>query len=174
MLDKLKWYNLDLNSPLLKPNTFSPIQLPLLVWFLGRGKGDRNIQKIKIMASGPITSWQTDGETVADFIFFGSKITADGDCSYEIKRCLLPGRKAMNNLDNIFKSRDVILSTKVHIVKTTVFPVVMYGCESQTIRKAELWRIDAFELWCWRRLLRVPWGARRSNQSILKEISPGC
>ena len=173
MLDKLKWYNLDLNSPLLKPNTFSPTQLPLLVWFLGRGEGDRNIQKIKIMASGPITSWQTDGETVADFIFFGSKITADGDCSYEIKRCLLPGRKAMNNLDNILKSRDITLPTKVCLVKAMVFPVVKCGCEIWTIKKAEHWRIDAFELWCWRRLLIVPWTARRSNQSILK-ISPGC
>ena len=124
------------------------------------------------MASGPITSWQTDGETVADFIFFGSKITADGDCSYEIKRCLLPGRKAMNNLDNILKSRDITLSTKVRIVKAIVFLVVMYGCESQSIKKGECQRIDAFELWCWRRLLGVPWTARRSSQSILKEISP--
>ena len=107
MLDKLKWYNLDLNSPLLKPNTFSPTQLPLLVWFLGRGEGDRNIQKIKIMASGPITSWQTDGETVADFIFFGSKITADGDCSYEMKRRLLLGSKVITNLDHILKNRDI-------------------------------------------------------------------
>ena len=115
------------------------------------------------MASGPITSWQTDGETVADFIFFGSKITADGDCSYEIKRCLLPGRKAMNNLDNILKSRDITLSTKVRIVKAIVFLVVMYGCESQTIKKGECQRIDAFELWCWRRLLGVPWTARRSS-----------
>ena len=131
-----------------------------------------NIQKTKIMASGPITSWQVDGETVTDFIFSGSKITADGDCSHEIKRCLLLGRKLMTNLDSIFKSRDITLPTKVHLVKAMVFPVVMYGCESWTIRKAERWKIDAFELWCWRRLLRVPWTARRSNQSILKEISP--
>ena len=117
---------------------------------------------------------QIDGETVADFIFGGSKITADGDCSHEIKRCLLLGRKVMTNLDSISKSRDVTLSTKVCLVKTMVFPVVMYGCESWTIRKAQHQRIDAFELWCWRRLLRVPWTARRSNQSILKEISPGC
>jgi len=133
-----------------------------------------NIQKMKIMASGPITSWQIDGETVADFIFLGSKITADGDCSHEIKRRLLPGRKIMTNLDNILKSRDVTLLTKIHLVKAMVFPVVMYGCESWTIKKAECQRIDAFELWCWRRLLRVPWTARTSNQSILKEISPGC
>ena len=127
------------------------------------------------MASGPITSW--DGETVekvADFIYLGSKITADGDCSHEIKRCLLLGRKVMINLDSILKSRDITLSTKVHLVKAMVFPVVIYGCESWTIMKAECRRIDAFELWCWRRLLRVPWTARRSNQSILKEISPGC
>ena len=129
------------------------------------------------MASGPITSWQIDGETVetvTDFFFFGSKITADGDYSSEIKRCLLLGRKVMTNLDSIFKSRDIILPTKVHLVKAMVFPVSMYGCESWTIKKAEHQRIDAFELWCWRRLLRVPWTARRSNQSILKEISPGC
>ena len=128
------------------------------------------------MASGPITSWQIDGETVetvSDFVFLGSKITADGDCSHEIKRCLLLGRKVMTNLDSIFKSRDITLPTKVHLVKAMVFPVVMYGCESWTIRKAECQRIDAFELWCWRRLLSVPWTARRSNQSILKEISPG-
>ena len=134
-----------------------------------------NIQKTKIIASGPITSWQMDGETVetvADFIFLGSKITADGDCSHEIKRCLLPGRKVMINLDSVFKSRDITLSTKVRLVKAKVFPVVMYGCESWTIKKAEHQRIDAFELWCWRRLLRVPWTERRSNQSILKEISP--
>ena len=133
-----------------------------------------NIQKTKIMASGPITSWEIDGETVetvADFILGGFKITADGDCSHEIKRCLLLGRKVMTNLDSILKSRDITLSTKVHLVKAMVFPVVMYGCESWTIRKAEH-RFDAFELWCWRRLLRVPWTARRSNQSILKEISP--
>ena len=135
-----------------------------------------NIQKTKIMASGPITSWEVDGETVetvADFIFLGSKISADGDCSHEIKRCLLLGRKVMTNLDSIFKSRDITFSTKVHLVKAIVFPVVMYGCESWIIKKAECQRIDAFGLYCWRRLLRVPWTARRSNQSILK-ISPGC
>uniref|UniRef100_A0A4W2C1Y7 RNA-directed DNA polymerase n=1 Tax=Bos indicus x Bos taurus TaxID=30522 RepID=A0A4W2C1Y7_BOBOX len=132
-----------------------------------------NIQKTKIMASGPVTSWQIDGETVSDFIFLGSKITADGDCSHEIKRRLLLGRKTMTNLDSILKSRDT-LSTKVHLVKAMVFPVVRYGCESWAIKKTELQRIDAFELWCWRRLLRVPWTTRRSNQSILKEISPGC
>ena len=132
-----------------------------------------NIQKTKIMASGPITSWEIDGETVSDFIFGGSKITADGDCSHEIKRRLLLGRKVMTNLDSIFKSRDITLPTKVRLVKAMVFPVVMYGCESWTVKKAEHQRIDAFELWCWRRLLRVPWTARRSNQSILKEISPG-
>ena len=129
------------------------------------------------MASSPITSWQIDGETVetmANFIFGGSKITVDGDCSPEIKRCLLLGRKVMTNLDSIFKSRDITLPTKVRLVKAMVFPVVMYECESWTVKKAESQRIDAFELWCWRRLLRVPWTARRSNQSILKEISPGC
>ena len=129
------------------------------------------------MASGPITSWQIDGETVetvADFILGGSKITADGDCSHEIKRCLFLRRKAMTNLDSILKSRDITLPTKLHLVKAMVFPVVMYGCESSTIKKAEHQRIDAFELWCWRRLLRVPWTARRSSQTILKEISPGC
>ena len=128
------------------------------------------------MASGPNTSWEIDGETVgtvSDFIFLGSKITADGDCSHEIKGRLLLRRKVMTNLDNILKSRDITLPTKVHLVKAMVFPVVMYGCESCTVRKAERRRIDAFELWCWRRLLRVPWTARRSNQSILKEISPG-
>ena len=127
------------------------------------------------MASDPITSWQIDGETmetVTDFILGGSKITADGDCSHEVKRCLLLGRKDMTNLDSILKSRDITLSAKVHLVKAMVFPVVMYGCESWTIKKAEQQRIDAFELWCWRRLLRVPWTAKRSNQSILKEISP--
>ena len=127
------------------------------------------------MASGLITSWQIDGETietVTDFIFFSSKITADGDCSHEIKRCLLLGRKAMTTLDSILKSRDITLPTKVHFAKGTVFPVVMYGFESWTIKKAECQRIDAFELWCWRRLLRVPWTTRRSNQSILKETSP--
>ena len=136
-----------------------------------------NIQKTKIVASGPITSWQIDVETVetgSDFIFGGSKISADGDRSHEIKRCLLLGRKVMTNLDSILKSRDITLPTKVHLVKAMVFPVVMYGCESWTVKKAERRRIDAFELWCWRRLLRVPWTARRSNQSILKEISPGC
>ena len=135
-----------------------------------------NIQKMKIKASGPITLWQIDGETVGpvtDFIFWGLKITADGDSSHEIKRHLLLGRKPVTNLDSILKSRDMTLSTKVHLVKAVVFPVVMYGCESWTIKKAECWRIDASELWCWRRLLRVPWTARRSNQSILKEISPG-
>uniref|UniRef100_A0A8B9Y1E2 Reverse transcriptase domain-containing protein n=1 Tax=Bos mutus grunniens TaxID=30521 RepID=A0A8B9Y1E2_BOSMU len=136
-----------------------------------------NIQKTKVMASGPITSWQIDGEiveTVANFIFLGSKITANRDCSHEIKRRSLLGRKVMTNLDSIGKSRDITLSTKVWLVKAMVFPVVMYGCESWTIRKAERRRIDAFELWCWRRLLRVPWAAKRSNQFILKEISPGC
>ena len=137
-----------------------------------------NIQKTKIMASGPITSWEIDGETVetvADFIFLGSKITANGDCRHQIKRRLLLGRKVMTNLDSIFKSRDITLPTKVHLVKAMVFLVVMSGCESWTIKKAECWRIDAFEKaskWCWRRLLRVPWTARRSNHSILKEISP--
>ena len=136
-----------------------------------------NIQKTKTMASGPITSWQIDGETVetvADFIFLGSKITVDGDCSHEIRRHLLLGRKVMTNLDSILKSRDITLPTKVHLVKGMVFPVVTYGCESWMIKKAEHQRTDAFELKCWRRLLRVPWTARRSNQSILKEISPGC
>ena len=129
------------------------------------------------MASGPITSWQIDGETVetvSDFILAGSKITADGDCSQEFKRRLLLGRKVMTNLDSILKSRDMTLSTKVHLVKAMVFPVIMYRCESWTVKKAECQRIDAFELWCWRRLLRVPWTARRSNQSILKKISPEC
>ena len=135
-----------------------------------------NIQKTKIMASGPITSWEIDGEiveTVSHFIFLGSKITADGDCSHEIRRCLLLGRKVMTNLDSIVKSRDITLPTKVRLVKAMVFPVVMYGCESWTVKKAERRRIDAFDLRCWRRLLRVPWTARISNQSILKEISPG-
>ena len=126
------------------------------------------------MASGPITLWQIDRETVADFIFLDSKITADGNCSHAIKRCLLLGRKVMTNLESILKSRDITLLTEVHLVKAMVFPVVMYECESWTIKKAEHRRIDAFEVWCWRRLLRVPWTARRSNQSILKEISPGC
>ena len=132
---------------------------------------------MKIMASGPITSWQIDGETVetvSDFISGGSKITADVDCSHEIKRHLLLGRKVITNLDSILKSRDITLPTKVRLVKAMAFPVVMYGCESWTVKKAERRRIDAFELWCWRRFLRVPWTARRSNQSILKEISPGC
>ena len=136
-----------------------------------------NIQKTKIMASGPITSWKIDGETVetvSDFIFWGSKITSDSDCSHKIKRLLLLRRKVMTNLDNILKGRDITLPTKVRLVKAMVFPVVMYGCESWTVKKAEHWRIDAFELWCWRRLLRVPWTSRTSNQSILKEISPGC
>ena len=133
-----------------------------------------NIQKTKIMASGPITSWQIYGETVVDFVFLGSRIIADGDYSHEIKRHLLLGRKVMTNLDSILKSRDIALSTKVHLVKAVVFPVVMYGCENWTIKKAEYRRIDAFELWCWRSLLRVPWTERRSNQSILREISSGC
>ena len=134
-----------------------------------------NIQKTKIMASGPITSWEIDGETVetvADFILLGSKITADSDCSHEIKRCLLLGRKVMTNLDSTLKSRDITLPTKVHLVKAMIFSVVMYGCESWTIKKAQPRRINTFELWCWRKLLRVPWTARRSNQSTLKEISP--
>ena len=136
-----------------------------------------SIQKTKIMASGPITSWQIDGkkvEAVTDFILLNSKITAHGNCSHEIKRCLLLRRKAMTNLDSILRSRDITSPTKVCPVKAVVFPVVMYGCESWTVKKAECRRIDAFELWCWRRLLRVPWTARRSNQSILKEINPGC
>ena len=136
-----------------------------------------NIQKTKIIASGPITSWEIDGETVetvSDFILGGSKITADGDWSHEIKRHLLLGRKVMINLDNILKSRDIALPTKLHLVKAMVFPVVMYGCESWTVKKAEHQKIDAFELWCWSTLLRLPWTARRSNLSILKEISPGC
>ena len=131
-----------------------------------------NIQKTKIMAPGPITSWEIDGETVSDFIFEDSKITADGDRSHETKRCFLVGRKVMTNLESIFKSRDITLSTKIHLVKAMFFPVVMYGCESWTIKKAGCRRIDAFESLCWRRLLRVPWTARRSNQSILNEISP--
>ena len=128
---------------------------------------------MKIMASGPITSWEIDGETVSDFILGGSKITADGDCSHEIKRRLLLGRKVMTKLDSIFKSKDITLPTKVRLVKAMVFPEVMYGCESWTVKKVERRRTDDLELWCWRRLLRVPWTARRSNQSILKEISPG-
>ena len=136
-----------------------------------------NIQKTKVMASGPIISWLRDGETVetvADFNILGSKITADGDCSHEMKRCLLLGRKIMTTLDTILKRRDITLPTKFSLVKAMVFPVVMCGCESWTVKKAECRRIEAFELWCWRRLLRVPWTARRSNQSILKQISPGC
>ena len=134
-----------------------------------------NIQKTKIMAFGPITSWQMEGEKVkTDFIFWGSKITSDGDCSHEIKRRLILGRKAMINPDSILKSRDITLPTKVRLVKAMVFPVVMGGCESWTVKKAECQRMNAFELWCWRRLLRVPWTARRSNQSILTETSPGC
>jgi len=135
-----------------------------------------NIQNTKIMASSPITSWEIDRETVetvSEFIFLGSKITADSDCSHEIKRRLLPGRKVITNLDSIFKSKDITLPTKFHLIKAIVFPVVMYGCESWPVKKAEHQRIDAFELWCWRRHLRVPWTARRCNQSILKEISPG-
>ena len=138
-------------------------------------KKNLNIQKTKIMASGPITSWEIDGETmqtVTDFIFLGSKITADGDCSHEIKRCLLLERKVMPNLDSILKSRDITLPTKICPVKAMVFPVVLYGFEHSTIKQAERLRIDAFELWCWRRLLRVPWTARRSNKSIIKEINP--
>ena len=133
-----------------------------------------NIQKTKIMGSGPITSWEIDVETVVDFIFLGSKITANGDCGHEMKRCLLLGSKIMTNFDSILKSKDISLSTKVRLVKAMVFPVVMCGCESWTIKKAEHRRIGAFDLWCWRRLLRVPWTSRRSNQSILKKISPGC
>ena len=133
-----------------------------------------NIQKTKIMGSGPITSWEIDVETVVDFIFLGSKITANGDCGHEMKRCLLLGSKIMTNFDSILKSKDISLSTKVHLVKAMVFPVVMYGCESWTIKKAEHRRFGAFDLWCWKRLLRVPWTSRRSNQSILKKISPGC
>ena len=134
-----------------------------------------SIHKTKTMASGPIISWHIDGETretVTDFIFLGSKITADGGCSHDIKRCLLLGRETMTNLDSVLKSRDIVLLTKVHLVKAVVFPVVMYGCECWAIKKAECWRTDAFELWCWRRLLRVPWTTKRSNQAIVKEISP--
>ena len=152
---------------------------PIFCWWVGLCSlfvwPQAQLQKTKIMASGPITSWQIDGETmetVTDFIFGGSKIIADGDFSFEIKRCLFFGRKAITNLDSIFKSRDITLPAKVHLVKTMVFPVVIYGCENWTIKKAEHRRIDAFELWCWRRLFRVPWTTRRYNQSILKEISP--
>ena len=134
----------------------------------------RHTHNWKVSTSGPITSWEIDGETVSDFILGGSKITVDGDCSHEIKRHLLLRRKVMTKLDSILESKDIALSTKVRLVKAMILPVVMYGYESWTIKKAERWRIDAFELWCWRRLLRVPWTARRSNQSILKEISPGC
>ena len=145
------------------------------MWEGGQEGGDICIHITKIMASGPITSWEIDGETVETVAdFWSSKITAVGDCSHEIKRCLLLGRKVMTNLDSILKSRDITLPTKLCLVKSMVFPVVMYGCESWTVKKAERQRIDAFELWCWRRLLRVPWTARRSNQSILKQISPGC
>ena len=147
----------------------------LLMRVKSRASLKLNMQNTKIMASGPITSWQIDGktmETVTDFIFLGSKVTADDDCSHEIKRHLLLGRKALKNLDSILKSRAITLPTKVHLVKAMVFPVVMYGCKSWTIKKAEHRRIDAFELWCWRRLLRVPWTVRISNQSILKEINP--
>ena len=133
-----------------------------------------NIQKTKIMASGPITSWQIDGETVRDFILLGSKITVGGDCSHEIKKHLPLGRKVMTNLDSILKSKDITFPTKVHLVKAMVFPIVMYGCESWTIKKAERRRTDAIESWCWRRLLRLPWTTRRSNQSVLKEINPEC
>ena len=160
------WFALSFPSPL----WLSTLLLYLVVLKL-------NIQKTKIMASGPVTSWQIDWETVetvADFILGGSKITADGDCSHEIKRHLLLGRKVMTNLDSILKSRGITLPTKVCLVKAMVFPVVMYGCESWTVKKAESQKIDAFELWCWRRLLRGPWTERRSNQSILKEINHGC
>ena len=136
------------------------------------GKVGLKLKKTKVMASGPITSWEIDGETVADFTFRGSKITVDDDCSHEIKRHFFLGREVMTNLDSMLKIRDITLLTKVHLFKAIVFPVVMYGCESWTVKKAEHQRIDAFELWCWRRLLRVPWTARRSNHSILKEISP--
>ena len=155
----------ELNSLLMKVKELEKVGLKL------------NIQKTKIMVSGPLTSWQIDGEkveTVRDFIFLGSKITVDGDCSHEIKRRLLLGRKVMTNLDSILKTRVITLPTKVRLVKAMVFPVIMYGCESWTVKKAQRQRIDAFELWCWRRLLRVSWTARRSNQSILKETSPGC
>ena len=156
----------ELKSPLMKVKEESKkVGLKLNIW------------KTKIMASGPITSWEIDGETVetvSDFIFLGSKITTDGECSHEIKRHLLLGKRVMTNLDSILKSRDITLLTMVRLVKAMVFPVVMYGCESWTVKKDEQQTIDAFELWCWRRLLRVPWTARRSNQSILKEISPGC
>ena len=134
-----------------------------------------NIQKIKILASGPITSWQIDGqkmEIVTDFLFLGSEITVNSDCSHEIKRCLLPGRKSVTNLDSVLKSKQITLLTKIHLVKAMIFPVIMYGCESWIIKKAECQRIAAFELWCWRRRLKVPWTAKRSNQSILKEIIP--
>ncbi|KAB0353364.1 hypothetical protein FD755_023932, partial [Muntiacus reevesi] len=153
------------------PTSSTPSPTLAIIFFLPFGL-KLNIQKTKIMASSHITSGQIDGETVTDFIFLGSKIIANGDCSHEIKRHLLLGRKVMTNLDSLLKSRDITLPPKVHLVKAMVFPVVMYGCESWTVKKVERQRIDAFELWCWRRLLRVPWTARRSNQSILKEISP--
>ena len=137
-------------------------------------KNQMPVCAVNLWNSSPITSWEIDGETVSDFIFLGSKITADGDCSHEIKRCLLLGKKVMTKLDSILKSSDITLPTKVHLVKAMVFPAVIYGCEIWTVKKAQHWRIDAFELWCWRRLLRVPLTARRSNQSILKEISPVC
>ena len=157
------------------------VKLSHAVWGHPRRSGQKvglklNVQKTKIMASGPITSWEIHGEkveTVSDFIFWGSKITVDGDCSHEIKRCFYFGRKVMTNLDSILKSKDITLPPKVHLVKAMVFPLVMYGCESSTVKKAEHRKIDAFELWCWRRLLRAPWTAR-PKQSILKEISPGC
>ena len=161
----LLWQKEELKRLLMKLKEESEVGLKL------------NIQKTKIMTSGPITSWEIDAktvETVSDFTFGGCKITADGDCSHEIKRHLLLGRKVMTNLDSILKSRDITLPTKVHLVKDMVFPVVRYGCESWMVKKAEQQRTDAFELWCWRRLLRVPWTSRSSNQSILKEISPGC
>ena len=165
--------NQGLSSPLHQPLTNLPGRPGNRAFLYGPSE---NIQKTKIMASSPTTSWEIDGETVeivSDFILGGSKITVDGDCSHEIKRHLLLGRKVMTNLDSMLKSRDITLPTMVHLVKAMVFPVVMYGCESWTVKKAERRRTDAFELWCWRRLLRVPWTARRSNQSILKEISPG-
>ena len=160
------------NPPQAKLYACMQTRMRTFLWKLSLSISDK--YAFPSMLSGPITSWEIDGETVRDFILGGSKITADGDCSHEIKRCLLLERKVMTNLDSIFKSRDFTLSTKVHLVKAMVFPVVMYGCESWTVKKAECQRIDAFELWCWRRLLSVPWTTRRSNQSILKEISPGC
>ena len=175
------WIKHELESRLLgEISVTSDMQMTPPLWQKVKKKSEKvglklNIQKTKIMTSSPITSWQIDGETmetVRDFILGGSQITADGDCSHEIKRCLLYGRKVMTNLESIFKSRDITLPTKFCLVKAMVFPVVIYGCESWTIKKAEHQRIDAFELWCWRRLLRVPWTERRTNQSILKEINP--